>query len=234
MKKLFNCPYSGTCDNEKCLTCGLDQAAYDEFEKHKIYNTYKKNQAIFLQGNPAFGFYYVHSGKAKISTIGKEGKESILRLASPGNILGYCSLFSNEIYTASAIALEDCVVCFIDKEYFLKAIEKYPALTLNIISQLSRSIQFSDAQNVALAQKNVRERFAALLLSLKDTYGVKDGHHIRLDIKLSREEMASMIGTSMETLVRLMTEFKNEGILEQNGKVIFVISNEKLLQFANI
>lgn len=215
------------------IFAGLDQIAIDELEKNKVVNTYKKNQAIFMQGNSPHGVYCVQSGKVKISSTGKEGKESILRLATAGDILDQDSLFSNELYTASAIAIEECIVCFIEKDYFLKAIEKYPMLSLNIISQLSRAMQSSEAQNVALAQKNARERFAALLLSLKDTYGTQDGHRTRLDIKLTREEMASMIGTSMETLVRLMTEFRLEEIIEQDGKIIFIVNEDKLVQFAN-
>ena len=221
-------------DDKRDIFFGLDQSALEEIEKNKVRNTYKKNQVIFMQGNPSFGVHCVQSGVVKISTTGKEGKESILRLATPGDIIGHGSIFSKGPYTASAAAMEDCVVSFIDKDFFLKAIEKYPMLTLNIISQMSQSMQASDAKNVALAQNNVRERFASLLLSLKDNYGVKDGNRVRLNIKLTREEMASMIGTTMETLVRLITEFKNEEILEQDGKVIFIINENKLVQFANI
>lgn len=223
-----------TINSDHGVFFGLDQAAIDELGVYKMVNTYKKNQAIFMQGNPPHGVYCIQSGKVKISSVGKEGKETILRLASAGEILGHSTLFSNEAYTASAIAMENCVVCYLDKEIFFKAIAKYPILTLNIISQLSQTMRASEAQNVALVQKNVRERFAALLLKLKETYGSQVGDQVRLDIKLTRDEMASMIGTSMETLVRLMTEFKNEGIIEQDGKIIFIIDENKLVQFANI
>jgi len=220
--------------NDQDIFFGLDQAAIDELGLYKTVNTYKKNQAIFLQDNPAYGVYCIQSGKVKISSVGKEGKETILRLASAGELLGHTTIFSNEAYTASAVAMEDCVVCYLEKEKFLKAVAKYPMLTLNIMSQLSHTMRASEAQNVALAQKNVRERFAALLLKFIETYGAKVGERVRLDIKLTRDEMASMIGTSMETLVRLITEFKNEGIIEQDGKVIFIIDEKKLVQFANI
>lgn len=100
------------------IFAGLDQIAIDELEKNKVVNTYKKNQAIFMQGNPPHGVYCLQAGKVKISTTGKEGKESILRLATAGDILGQVSLFSNELYSASAIAMEECIVCFIEKEYF--------------------------------------------------------------------------------------------------------------------
>jgi CRP-like cAMP-binding protein len=234
MSKLFNCPFTCGKHEKKCMSCGLTQIELDDLEKNKIFNNYKKNQTIFMQGNPAFGFYYVHSGKVKISAMGREGKESILRIANTGDIIGHGSLFTNELYTASAIALENCVVGYLEKEYFFKAIAKYPVLNLNIISQLSQTMKHSEAQNIALAQKNVRERFAALLLNLKDTYGVNDGDRTRLEIRLTREEMAAMVGSTIETLARLSTEFKNEEIIVEEGRVIYIISEDKLKQFANI
>ena len=86
----------------------------------------------------------------------------------------------------------------------------------------------------SLHQKNVRERLAELLLSLKATHGVKEKDRWRLDLKLTREEMATMIGTANETLIRFMTEFKDAGIIEQEGKVIFIKDEDELLNWANI
>ena len=86
----------------------------------------------------------------------------------------------------------------------------------------------------SLHQKNVRERLAELLISLKASHGVKENGRWKLDIKLTREEMATMIGTANETLIRFMTEFKEAGIIEQEGKVIFIKDENELLNWANI
>jgi CRP-like cAMP-binding protein len=86
----------------------------------------------------------------------------------------------------------------------------------------------------SLHQKNVRERLAELIISLKATHSVKVGNRWRIDLKLTREEMATMIGTANETVIRFMTEFKDAGIIEQEGKVIYVIDEEKLLDWANL
>lgn len=86
----------------------------------------------------------------------------------------------------------------------------------------------------SLHQKNVRERLAELLLSLKTTHGVKENGRWKIDLKLTREEMATMIGTANETLIRFMTEFKDAGIIEQEGKVIYIVNEEELLNWANI
>jgi CRP/FNR family transcriptional regulator len=196
-------------------------------------NTYKKGQAIFKHGNLSYGLYSIKSGKVKISHIGSDGKETILRLVATDEILDYSNLLNNEVYTSSAIALEDCVVFFIDKEYFLDLIKRNPIVTINIIKKISQTMAQVEVNQISLSHKNVRERLAALILKLGDQYGVIENNIIRLDIKLSREELSAMIGTTHETLVRLMTEFKSEEIIEEDAKIIFIVNKPKLIKFAN-
>ena len=105
---------------------------------------------------------------------------------------------------------------------------------MQIINKLSRDMGIAEAKLTSLHQKNVRERLAELLLSLKVSHGVKDGNRIKIDMKLTREEMATMIGTANETLIRFMTEFKEAGILTQEGKVIYITNEEELLNWANL
>lgn len=227
------CP--ATCKGkEKCIFQHLDTSILAEIEKNAIFNSYKKHQAIFLQGNPPNGIFCVHSGKIKILMVNNEGKESIIRIANPGTILGHRALFSNDVYHASAIALEDSVVCFFHKDYILNLLKEQPLLALELLAQLSESAGTSDVLSATLVHKNVRERLAGLLIKLKEEYGIKEGNNYRLNIKLTREEMAAMIGTTHETLVRLATEFKNEGIIAQEGKIIIIINEQKLIEFANV
>jgi CRP-like cAMP-binding protein len=105
---------------------------------------------------------------------------------------------------------------------------------MHIINKLSRDMGIAENKLTSLHQKNVRERLAELLLSLKTSHGIKEGKRIRIDMKLTREEMATMIGTANETLIRFMTEFKDAGIIEQEGKVIYITDEEELLNWANI
>jgi CRP-like cAMP-binding protein len=227
-----------TC--EKCesrgkgIFCELEHLALTEVSGNKVTNTYKKGHVIFYQGNPPFGLYCINSGKIKITKIGNDGKESIVRIASGGDVLGHRSLFSNENYTATATAMEDTAICFLDKKFIFKAIQEQPTIALNIIQKLSREMGSAEAKSASMFQKNVRERLAELLLTLAKTYGIQENKRIKLDIKLTREEIASMIGTASETVIRFITEFKDEGLIEQEGKTIYVIDEERLLEFANL
>ena len=108
-------------------------------------------------------------------------------------------------------------------------------MALNLIQKLSRDMGAAESRNASMSQKSARERLAELFLTFRKSYGVeeKDGR-IRLDIKLSRDEIASIVGTAHETIIRLVSEFKEEGLLEQDGKVIYIINEEKLCEFANL
>ncbi len=224
-----------TCQSrDKGIFCQLENVALHDVSHNKVTNTYKKGQTIFFQGNPPFGLYCINSGKIKVSKLGNDGKESIIRIAGPGDVLGHRSLFSQENYTATATVIEDAAICFLDKKFIFKAVEKEPTVALNIIQKLSKEMGAAEARNAALSQKNVRERLAELLLILKKTYGIQEGNRWRLDIKLTREEMASMVGTANETIIRFFSEFKDEGLIEQEGKVIFIKDEARLIEFANL
>lgn len=142
--------------------------------------------------------------------------------------------FSEEKYSATATVIEDAAICFLDKKFIYKAIEDQPSIALNLIHKLSRDMGAAETRNANMAQKNVRERLAELLLTLKRSYGTKEDRGWRLDIKLTREEIASMIGTASETVIRLITEFKEEKLIEQEAKVIYIIDEARLIEFANI
>lgn len=219
---------------EKGIFCDLEKIALHNVSQHKITNTYKKGQVIFYQGNPTFGLYCINHGKIKITKTGKDGKESIVRLAHDGDVLGHRSLFSNEKYMATATAMEDTTVCFLDKKYIYEAIQDQPSIALNIIQQLSREMGSSEQKNAAMFQKNVRERLAEFLLTLMKNYGMHENGRIKLDIILTREEIASMIGTAPETVIRFISEFKEGGLIDQEGKTMYILDEEKLLEFANI
>ena len=92
----------------------------------------------------------------------------------------------------------------------------------------------AEARSASLSQKNVRERLAELFLMLNKSYGVQELNRTKLDIKLTREEIASMVGTANETVIRFISEFKDEGLIEQDGKTIYILDEKKLLEYANL
>lgn len=230
LHKCDSCP-----SKNKSIFCLLKAEAAKDVDDHKVINFYKKGQTLFVQGNPPYGIYCLGKGNIKITQVGNDGKESIVRIASAGDIIGHRSVFTDQYYQATATAIDDCHVCFLDKKYILGLVQKEPSVACNLISKLGKDLGQAEHKIASFHQKNVRERLAELLLLLKESHGVSlNNNEIRLDIKLTREEMASIVGTAPETLIRFMSEFKQEGLIRQEGKTI-IISNEKsLLDFADV
>lgn len=227
-----------SCENcesrSESIFCDMEIPELEEISHHKVFNTFKKGQTLFVQGNHPFGIYCISKGNIKVTKTGPDGKETIVRIVQGGDILGHRSLFSDDNYMATATAMEDTEVCFVDKKFILKVIENNPSVALNVINQLSRDMGAAERKLSSLHQKNVRERLAELILTLKATHGIKEGNRWKIELKLTREEMATMIGTANETLIRFMTEFKDAGIIEQEGKILYVKDEEELLNWANL
>ena len=142
-------------------------------------------------------------------------------------------MLSTQRYTASAVALEDSSVCFIPKDIFFGVLKKDPDLSFSLLSLLSNELHNAESKIVQLAQKPVRERLAEALLFLRETYGLEDDGRT-LGVQLSREEIANIVGTATESTIRLLSDFKREGLLELSGKKIRFLDKEKLIKVANI
>ncbi len=198
----------------------------------KICSSYKKGETIFRQGAYAAGVYCINAGKIKLSMMGDEGKEQIIRMAKPGDIIGYKALLSGEKYNATAIAIEDTNICFIPKEIFLVILQKDASLSFEMMKVLSNELKRAEEKITHLAQKQVRERMAETILFLKETYGLDKDDHV--NIQLSREEIANLVGTATETAIRLLSEFNKEHIIELSGKKIKILNQPKLVKTANL
>lgn len=217
---------------DSSVMCSLSYACFDRLEKNKTTLHYKKGATLFHEGSHAIGVYCIKEGKIKLTKMGDMGREQIIRLAKAGDLIGYRSVFGDHMST-SAIALEDSVVCFIPKEPFLDTLKEAPEFSMDLFRLISSDLKRSDEYITHMAQKPVRERTAEAMLLLYDTYGtLPDGK--TLDVQLSRDEIANMIGTAMETAVRFLNEFKRDGIIDLSGKKIKILNRNELAKIANL
>lgn len=217
-----------------CETCGARKSSlFGNFCEHEISEVdeqkscayYKKGQPIFIEGSFPRGVFCLNQGKVKIFTRGDEGKEQIIHIAKEGEIIGFRAMFSGEPYKVAASTLEECNICFIGKEDFLNMIDTNPTLRNGIMKELSKELGDRAIFITNMAQKSVRERLAFALLILGDIYGEEQ-------INLTREDMANFVGTATETLIRLLKDFKDEGMIEIHTRKLEIIDNEKLMQLA--
>ena len=203
-----------------------------ELNNYKNSNYVKKGQIIFSENNPTHGLYCIHKGKAKIVMIGRDGKEQIIRLAKDGDIIGYRALICGENYSASAVTIEDSMVCFIPKERLWSLIEKNAQLSKNLMTHLAMDLKYAEKRSIDMQQKQASERLAEALLIMQETFGLHADRSIR--IELSREEIANLTGMAVETVVRILKSFQELKILELDKRKIIVMDHTKLQEAANI
>ncbi len=199
-----------------------------------ITHDYKKGQVIFRAGMTPNGIFLLHSGKVKKYTIGNDGKQHIFYICNSGEALGYHSLLSEEPYPDYAETLEDSSLSFISKDVFLTLLDQSKQLSQKLLKCLSHEFTVFIHSTTVFAQKTVRERLALALLMLKEKYTNKDSHEKPVEIAILREDLANIVGTAIETLVRLLRDFKDEQIIETKGRTIRILHPAKLVRIANL
>ncbi len=220
-------PNCTSCKELNKLFCGLSLSDREAFSQNKRKNIYKKGQAIYYEGNYPQGLFCIYRGKIKISTIGRKGKEQIVKFKGRGEVLGYKALLNDEPYIATATAISDCEVCHISKNAFLDTLEKSKHLSLNTIRLLSNDLKESEQKFINLSQKPVKERVAEALLLLKNRFGFEeDGKTI--EVNLTRREIGEIAGITTETTIRILSEFSKEKILNLKDKKISIINIPQL------
>jgi CRP-like cAMP-binding protein len=209
----------------------LPPALFKNIEKLMIDKTYKKGQNIFLEGSFPAGVFYLKEGMVKKYKTDHNGKEHILYLCSKGELLGYSPLLSNETYPDSASTIEPSKLGFIPKDSFLQILSQSNKLMMGILSCLSHEFSVLVNSVTVFAHMSVRERLALILLILSEKFKKNEitGYP---EIKLSREDLANMVGTAVETLVRLIRDLKKEGVIETNGKTIILKNHRELIMMS--
>lgn len=188
--------------------------------------TIKKGEPIFEEGESVNGIYCIKDGVCKLSKLSANGKDQIVKLVKPGELLGQRSMISDEPANLTAVALEDMEVCFIPKKEVLQFFNNNNQFSMNVMKTICGDLKEADDHMVSMAQKTVKERLAETLIYLEETFGKNTDGSLR--IQLSREELAGMIGTATESCIRLLSEFNKNGLIELNGKRISLLDRTKL------
>lgn len=204
----------------------LTDLEMEEFGGLKKSVFFRKGDFLLQEGQNPKGVFCLKTGKCKLFTRGFNGKEQILRIIQSGDIIGYRSLLSEEQFSASAVALEDTWACFIPEAYFKKVLADNPKFSKEVMKVAMHELGEAGKQITSLAQKTVRERLADEFLHLEDRMGLDDEGFI--NIALTREEIANVIGTATESAIRLISEFKSDGLIEVKSRRFKILDREKL------
>lgn len=198
----------------------------------KDFRNYKRGDVLYHEGNRINGFYCINKGIIKVFKTGIDGKEQIIRFAKTGEIIAYRSVLSNEPACTTATVIEDCLVCFIPSEVLISFIKNNSAFSFEVMKITCHELGEANSYITDIAQKTVRERLAEVVLQLVKDFGLDEEGY--LQISLTREELANIVGTATESVIRLLSEFKSDNYIEITGRKIKIINHKGLEKISNV
>ena len=229
---IISSPNSVDCINSKdTVFKNLTEEEKKLLDDEKTCNTYKKGSEIYHEGSRTNGLYCINEGIVKIYKTGIDGREQIIHFAKPGDIIGYRSILSGELACSSAKALKTSVLCFIPGDLLVKMIKNNGNFSLDVLQQSCKELGEANSYITDIAQKTVRERLAEVLIKLKDNFGLDEMNE--LQVSLTREELANIVGTATESVIRLLSEFKQDKLIDLQGRKIRLLDIKKLEKISN-
>jgi len=224
-----------------CDKCAVENSAVfrhltpeevDMVNFEKEFRQFKRGEILYNEGARISGFYCISKGIIKVFKTGLDGKEQIIRFAKAGDIIAYRSVLSNEPACTSAKVIEESCVCFIPSEILIKLVKTNSSFAHELLKLACHELGEANAFITDIAQKTVRERLAEIILLLVTDFGLDSQNY--LQISLTREELANIVGTATESVIRLLSEFKSEKLVELNGRRIRIVNKKGLEKIGNV
>ncbi len=207
--------------NKVSLFKDLSAAEFKELEPYLSTTAYRKKATIFSEGEPPEWFYLVLAGKVKITKISHEGKEIILEVISPTDIFGGVAVIKGFPYPANAVAMEDSEVLKISRKNLMRLVDRFPNLMYCMAMQMGDRMKSSHDSLKNIALERVEARIAALLLKLAGKVGIDTKNGTLIDMRLTKQDVADMVGTTVETSIRTFSKFKKQDLVtEVEGKIV--------------
>lgn len=200
-----------------------------KLSQEKRTKKFNKKDTIYFEGDSPNFLHFLNSGKVKTFKMNKDGKEFVTNLYKSGDFLGYKSLINEETYEESATALEPTDISLIPKKDFLHLLYSSKEVSHKFIKMLAGSVDIKQQELLNLAYDTVRKRVADSLLKLEAKY--KGDSNDQFSMAISRDDLASIVGTATESVIRTLSEFKHDGYIAIKGSNITILDPEKLKNF---
>lgn len=189
---------------------------------------YRRDEFLFYEGDPPQGLFIIKEGRVKLMKHSPQGKDLILRLSGPEEMFGEVSAFDGAPYPVSAKALEDAIVLHLPQRDFLGLLHRYPSVSLRVIEDLGRKLRDAHDLIRILTTETVERRIATVLLKLAEKVGKPEDRGIRLKIHLTRQDLADMAGTTIETAIRVLSKFTKDHLLMKDGRYLIILDRAAL------
>jgi CRP/FNR family transcriptional regulator len=231
--QITNMPCELCASKKHSMLSELSEAHICSISENKNLISHKKGQILYYEGTRPLGIFCINSGVVKVYKTASNGKEQIIHLAKEGDFLGYSALLGEENYASSSMIIEDAKICFIPKESFLSTLFNNTPFFKRITKALSHEIGVMEAKLTDANQKSIRERLAYVLLQLGSTFGIEGGETQKINLVLSRDEIAGLVGTATESIIRLLSEFKKDNLIDLDGKKIIIKDRRGLARLSD-
>lgn len=205
--------------------------ALDSFTKDRHVNHYKKKQIIYSEGNHPTKLYYIEKGKVKTFKTNADGKEFTVGLHKEGDFIGYVAMLEGTVYKETAEAIDETEIAIIPIEEFSGLIESNKEVMQKFIRLLAKDVAEKEEQLLGLAYNSLRKRVADALMTLQHKYRKTEGE--KFSIQISREDLANIAGTATESLIRTLSDFKSEKLIEIQAGSIIILNEKKLSDMLN-
>ena len=215
----------------KLMQATLGEKSLQAFTDGRNINKYKRKQVIYSESNHPNRLYYVIKGKVKTYKTNEDGKELVTELFRTGDFLGYIALLEGTAYKDTAEAMEETELAVIPKEDFDDLINKNPEIAKKFIQLLAKNISEKEDHLLGLAYNSLRKKVADALLVLQQKY--QKNKEDNFSIEISRESLATIAGTATESLIRTLSDFRNEKMVDIKNGSIIIINLQKLETLVN-
>jgi len=239
MPSPYNLDLHNTCTDctvrAERLFCNMSATSISAMETVKFTGVYPKGSLLFVEGEQPRGVFIICSGRVKLTTSSTEGRTLIVKIAEEGEVLGASATILGKAYEVSAETIEPAQVNFIKRDDFLKFLNTSPEACMHTAQQLSEKYHSAqrEIRTLGLAQ-TTSEKLAKLILDWCNSNGEVTPKGVRLKVLLTHEEIAQMIGTTRETVTRLLSDFKRKGIIEVKGSTIVILRKPELESLVSI
>ena len=203
---------------------GMSEEFWNEVANVKTNHHFKKGDYLFSEGLPVMGVFCLTEGNLKITKTSGDGKEHLLSIAGAGDLVG--NIEGNQ--SVSAVALTSGTFCFIERNKFMQLLERFPCFAIALVKHFRGDGVRLQERYAHILHKNVRDRVLLLLSDLMERHGSQSSFGVRINLALTREEMSSMIGVATETLIRVLSDLREQKVISQAGKVMIVLRPEEL------
>jgi len=194
---------------------------------------YRKGEFIFREGDPARCFHVLKEGTVKCTKTSPEGKQVMLKVLMPGDL--FCcdaAVLNGGCHPGSAQPMGDVSVLSLSKEAYYRLLRRNPDMALRVIEYLGNRLQEAQETAKVLALNPAEQRLAALLVKLASQTGFRDGNEVHLSVRLTRQDLADMVGVTVETATRIMSRFKREALVSGTAKSLVLRDLARLQQLA--